>query len=66
MNSLIGVFVPAIIGTILKYGKVEDKNVKILTLHSLQNDTKIVSLVSFSVCREEDDDKSGTLRRLLA
>lgn len=30
MQSLIGVFVPALVGTILKYGKIEDHNIKIL------------------------------------
>ena len=30
MQSLIGVFVPAVVGTILRYGKVTDHNVKIL------------------------------------
>lgn len=30
MQSLIGVFVPALVGTILKYGKVTDRNIKIL------------------------------------
>lgn len=30
MQSLIGVFVPALVGTILKYGKVTDHNIKIL------------------------------------
>lgn len=30
MQSLIGVFVPALVATILRVGKVEDKNVKIL------------------------------------
>lgn len=30
MQSLIGVFVPALVGTILKYGKITDHNIKIL------------------------------------